>query len=93
MRLIDADELKEKLEEGKIVIDEDILKCNSIHEQLVYLLEKVDKFIEETIDNMPTAYDVEEVVGELGRLSIMSEGFFMNYTEEAIDLVRNGGKE
>ena len=91
MRLIDADLLKEKMLEGKIVIDEDVLKCDSIHSQLVYLLEKVEKFMEETIDNQPTAYDVKKVVEDIKDYSRRT------YNEiaplQVINIVRRGGRE
>ena len=53
MRLIDADELKRELDAVKIVIDEDILKCNSIHDELVYLLKKVEDAVMEKISEQP----------------------------------------
>lgn len=93
-RLIDADLLKEKMQEGKIVIDEDVLKCDSIHSQLVYLLEKVEKFIEETIDDVPTAYDVKKVIEQthkifVDELEIIEKGIPEGgeYTEEAYRLL------
>lgn len=54
MRLIDADEFKESLDDIKIIIDEDVLKCENIHEQLVYLLNKVEDAIKAKIDEAPT---------------------------------------
>lgn len=45
------------------------------------------------VDEQPTAYNVDAVVAELNELSIQSDGFFMNYTEEAVDLVKRGGVE
>ena len=64
MRLIDADALKNALEEMKIVIDEDIFECNSIHEELVYLLEKIDTVLAEKIYELPTIEAVPVVHGE-----------------------------
>ena len=101
MRPIDADLLKEKIEEGTIVIDEDVLQCNNIHEQLVYLLEKVEAFMVETIDDMPTVYDVDKVVEQLEKekgtvvidgVPMYNEDDFIDI-DEAIEIVRNGGKE
>jgi DNA-directed RNA polymerase subunit RPC12/RpoP len=63
MRLIDADELKETLAKMKI-IDEDVVKRNSIHEELVYLLKKVDAVLAEKIDDLPTIEAVPVVHGE-----------------------------
>lgn len=63
MRLIDADALKETLAEMKIIIDEDVFECNSIHEELVYLLEKVDTVLAEKIDDLPTIEAVPVVHG------------------------------
>ena len=94
-RLIDADELKKKIEDGKIVIDEDVLNYNSIHDQLVYLLDKIEKFLEETIDGMPTAYNVEKVVEELDDVLFdYTYGFDYNVAHPKMEqIVRNGGKE
>lgn len=64
MRLIDADALKKALEEMKIIIDEDVLECNSIHEELVYLLEKVDAVLAEKIDDLATIEAVPVVHGK-----------------------------
>ena len=92
MRLIDADLLKEKIEEGKIRIEVEEVPSDNIYEQLVYLLDKVEAFMVETIDNMPTAYDVDKVVEQLeekdddcgcGKIDVWT----------AIDIVRIGGKE
>lgn len=64
MRLIDADALKKALEEMKIIIDEDVFECSSIHEELVYLLEKVDGVLAEKIDDLPTIEARPVVHGE-----------------------------
>lgn len=64
MRLIDADALKETLDKMKIIIDEDVFECNSVHEELVYLLEKVDTVLAEKIDDLPTIEAVPAVHGE-----------------------------
>ena len=64
MRLIDADALKEKLAKMKIIIDEDVVECNSIYEELVYLLKKVDAVLAEKIDTLPTIEAVPVVYGE-----------------------------
>lgn len=65
MRLIDADELKERiLDEGKVVIDEDILECDNVHEIIVYLLEKVEVCVCEKIDQAPTVEARPVVRGE-----------------------------
>lgn len=78
MRPIDADELKNTLDKIKIVIDEGILDCNTIHETLVYLLGKVEAAVNEAIDEQPTIEPetealeriVErlEIVGDLGKV-------------------------
>lgn len=64
MRLIDADALKEALEEMEIIIDKDVLECNSIHEELLYLLKKVDAVLAEKIDEQPTIEAPNVVHGE-----------------------------
>lgn len=53
-RLIDADELKSSLDNGSIVVDEEILGCDNVHEILVYLLKKVEAAVKEKIDELPT---------------------------------------
>lgn len=63
MKLVDADLLKSILDKGEIVIDEDVEKCESMHEVLVYLLEKVAVFLDEAIDGLPE-YVPEINVGE-----------------------------
>ena len=108
-RLIDADLLKGKMKDGKIVIDEDVLKCDTIHSQLVYLLEKVESFIDETIDDIPTAYNVEKVIEQLEQEETewcdkyceeKAKGNIDLYVDgfgegltRALWIVRNGGKE
>ena len=64
MRLIDADELKRELAAVKIVIDEDILKCNSVHDELVHLLKKVEDVVVEKISEQPTIEAQPMVHGE-----------------------------
>lgn len=61
MDLISRDAVKEILDKGNILIDEDVEKCESMHEVLVYLLEKVDDFVRKSVDAMPTI-DVAPVV-------------------------------
>lgn len=53
-RLIDADKLKEDIAKGNIVIDEEVLKCETIHDMLLYLLKKVDDLMIANIDAQPT---------------------------------------
>jgi hypothetical protein len=61
MRLIDADVLKECiLEKGEILIDENVEKCESMHDVLVYLLEKVQDEVIRQIDECPTATEIVE---------------------------------
>lgn len=81
MRLIDADALKEEMIAGKIVIDEDVLECDSLHDILVYLLEKVDALVVEKIDAQPTV----DVVGEI--VEKLEERRFDYYEELEIDIV------
>jgi hypothetical protein len=69
MRLIDADVLKEVVVEIKVTIDEDILECENVAQQLVYLLEKVEKGVLEKIDEQPTV----ELQGEWIR---KGDGFY-----------------
>ena len=54
MRLVDVEVLKSIMDKGDIVIGEDILDCETPHEWLVYLLAKVELFLNESIDNLPS---------------------------------------
>lgn len=58
MRLIDADVLKESLKKVHIVIDEDVLECETIHDELVYLLERVEVVMMKKIAECPTAIEI-----------------------------------
>lgn len=64
MDLISREAVKAILDKGDIVIDEDVEKCESMHEVLVYLLEKVDDFIQKSIDVIPTIDAVPVVKGK-----------------------------
>lgn len=54
MDLIRREEVMKILDRGKIVIDEDILECESVHEQLVYLLNKVNEYLTESVAEIPS---------------------------------------
>lgn len=54
MELIDREAVKDITKKGKIVIDEGILECENLHEELVYILKKVEEFLEENIESIPT---------------------------------------
>lgn len=49
---------------------------------------KIREVLCEIIDTRPTAFDLEKVVAEIEKESVVSEGYFMNFTEEVIDIVR-----
>lgn len=84
-KLISTNLLKETITKGAIVIDENITKCDTIHDILVYLLQKFEEAIFSTIDSQPTAYDVEAVVKKLEKIS---NGCGEIPLEEAIEIVR-----
>ena len=71
MRLIDADALKEEISDGKITIDEDVLECDSLHDILVYLIEKVDAYVMEKIDAQPTVEAFDRIVEKLEAASFV----------------------
>ena len=81
-RLIDADALAK------------VLKRTSVFE---CIRNSADKNVFEIIDAQPTAYDVEKVVKELENTSCLiqsDEGCgWLNFTEDAIEIVRKGGVE
>lgn len=62
MRFIDADVLKESLKKVTIAIDEDVLKCETLGDELLYLLERVEAEMKKKIDECLTAFDIEAVV-------------------------------
>ena len=45
--------------------------------------------VDEIVDRMPTAYDVEAVVRELQK---STDGFARVYIEDAIEIVKRGGR-
>lgn len=45
----------------------------------------------EDIESQPTAYNVENVVEELEKESVETDGFLMIHTEGAVDIVKMGG--
>lgn len=49
---------------------------------------KIREVLCEIVDTRPTAFDLEKVVAEIEKESVVSEGYFMNFTEEVIDIVR-----
>lgn len=89
MRLIDADALKEEMIAGKIVIDEGVLECDSLHDILVYLLEKVDALVVEKIDAQPTVDVVGEIVERFGEASFVVEVDydFDEYDDDSVECV------
>lgn len=93
MRLIDADALKEEVIAGKIVIDEDVLECDSLHDILVYLLEKVDALVVEKIDAQPTVDVVGEIVERLEEPTnyTIIAGKHFTTVDRAIEIVKEVG--
>ena len=81
MRLIDADLLMEKL---NVFNDRE-----HGNEHFIYGIETAKELLEDT----PTAYNVEKVVAEIEKESAWHDGFLKIHTEEAVDIVRNGGLE
>jgi hypothetical protein len=49
---------------------------------------KIREVLCEIVDTRPTVFDLEKVVAEIEKESVVSEGYFMNFTEEVIDIVR-----
>ena len=45
------------------------------------------------IEDMPTAYDVDKVIGQLGERSMLSRPMGMVPFKEAVDIIKRGGKE
>lgn len=52
--LISRKDVKGIIGRGKIVIDEGILECDNVHEILVYLLNKVEDYVEKAVDELPS---------------------------------------
>lgn len=84
MRLIDADKLKKELYQQWFI---DILLTQRNREDIFYALEQ-------KIDEQPTAYDVDKVVGQLKDHAIEFEAFGQcsDYVElsHAIEIVKGG---
>lgn len=102
-RLIDADVLKESLKKVTIVIDEDVLKCETLNDELLYLLERVEAEMKKKIDECLTAFDVEAVVKELEEYVEQHKDYyqigedFLSYgacipLKKAIEIVKGGVK-
>ena len=53
MRILDSEMLKMVMDTGKIVIDDEIMKCHTLREILIYLLEKVKDYLDDTINGLP----------------------------------------
>lgn len=85
MRLIDADKLKEAIEEEK---DDNDYMCRLCLES-----------IKEIIDEQPTAYDVDKVVEQLENRSTLarpvgwSKAYEIIMLKDAIEIVKEGGKK
>ena len=54
MELSDREALKDILAKGTIVIDEGVLECESLKDELVYLLNKIEEFLMVEIEKIPT---------------------------------------
>lgn len=96
MRLIDAEVLKEEVSKGSILIEDDVLECETVHEIMVYVLAKLEDFVLKKIDEQPTVYDVDKVVEELEAETTALEDDYGDYVEcipESIVLkiVKGGG--
>lgn len=77
MDLIRREAVLEILENGKVTIDEDILDCQNAHEVLVYLLKKIEEYLEDAVGNIPSVEAVP--VENIKRI--------VEWLEEAIDHV------
>lgn len=85
-RLIDAEVLKEEVSNGSILIDDDVLECESIHEIMVYVLAKVEDFVLEKIDVQPTVDVVAEIVERLEEIKEERE----YVAEHTLDIFHDG---
>lgn len=84
--LISKATVKEMFDNGKIVIDEDVLNCNSIHETLLYLLNKIAEFVDEKVDEIPVIDAAPVVHGEWvdGVCSVCKTEAFSTSWDEAV---------
>lgn len=82
-RLIDADELEKIMTEDWFL---DILLTQNGKSDIA-------KKLTDMIDSVPLAYDVEKVVVEIEKESVVSDGFLIIHTEEACDIVKSGGTD
>ena len=60
-KYINADVLKANVEKIKVIVDENVFKCEAMHDTLAYLLKRIEKAVNDIIDAQPVA-DVSPVV-------------------------------
>ena len=92
-RLIDADKLIEDLKSSHFYI----AGLRSQKSILGHIMTQYAKFINKTIEEQPTAFDVDKVVGQLDEKSqlIRPVGWLKHYeviiTKEVLEIVKEGG--
>ena len=89
MRLIDADKLIEELKSSQLCIA-------GLREHKSFLgqtMTRYEKFIIRTIEEQPTAFDVDKVVEELEEESILAEKKVVVCLDDAIEIVKAGGRD
>ena len=89
MDLIRREAVLEILENGKVTIDEDALDCQNAYEMSVYLLEKIEQYLESAVCSIPSveAVPVENIERIVERL----KKELPLYTGKAIEIVREEG--
>lgn len=60
-KYVDIEIFRTLVDDIKIEIDEDVMECKSVHEELIYLLKRIEKAVNDLIDSQPAA-DVVPVV-------------------------------
>lgn len=91
--LISRSALKEAIEDGRILLEAELVHDERVLKAVVDLTKKIEKFIDETIDAQTTAYDVDKVVAGL---EVLLDLVNMNQKLavcQAIEIVRKGGIE
>lgn len=77
-----------------------LIDADTLIKDLSYLYTKnhipVDmraKEILTTVMEQPTAYDADKVIGQLGKISMLSTPMGIVTLKEAVEIVKRGGKE
>jgi hypothetical protein len=96
-RLIDADKLIERMKEDTSEAKKSLSQDNYVDKEVWgRVIQIIESYID-IIDNLPSAYDIDNVIEQLEEKSITFETAFTvkehkwNLTNDAIEIVKAGG--